>query len=555
MATPLTGLHRISYGTGDSRAGYRNCPSSSRLVEHDGRQTSPNRLAVVTLALVIALYIGACGALSSEPTPTPSATPTATPTPAPPPAPLSASAYILESNSLIARIEGALGEPGLVYVEYWARGAARLRSRTERSQGTGFAVHAVRLRANTSYSFEVFAATAEGGVTVGPGGTFVTGELPEVLKEARFDVLRGRPTFDLTFLEFRQVGFQGFAAIDHAGQVVWYFEAPYEEQPYVMAQKPSGDIVYIAGFQGGTTAMGLVEISPLGEEKDRLVDECSPFGPIHHEVRVLPDGRIMYLSRDVLRPGYGDPPRPQEGDTIGIWDQATDESEIVWNISDFISPADRTVPASNRTLPGNPLWGGCERDRAVQDWSHADSLFMGEDGSVAVALRNLNQVISVAPDFKSIQWRLGGPGSDFTFPDPSDRFYHPHSAELLPSGNVLLFDNGNTRPGNEGGQYSRGLELALNAETMTVSKVWEYRLKPDMYSICCSSVTRLKNGNTLVMFGSNFVDECCRPFLILEVDASGKEVWVVEHLSPLKPNQYRVYPADSIMGERPVPDG
>ncbi len=498
---------------------------------------------LAALAYLLALLAIAGCAIVAPPTPTP--------TPEPPPLPLSATASILDDNALIARIEGALDKPGSVYVEYWAEGAPRLRSRVERSDGESYTVYAVRLRAETAYSYQVFGAGSD-GAAAGPTSAFTTGPLPDVLAAAKFDVLTGAPTHDITFLEFRQLGYMGLAAFDARGQVVWHYQARDEEQPYVMARRPNGNILFIAGYKGGTTAKAIVEIDPLGAEQARLVDECSPFGPIHHELEALDDGRVMYLSRQVSRPGFGDPPQPQEGDTIGIWDPSTGENRIVWSIFDFISPAERTAPDSNRTLPGNPLWGGCDRDRSVQDWSHADSLDVGPDGEVLVSLRNLDQVILLEPDLGAIRWRLGGPGGQFAFPEPSDRFYHAHDASLVGNGNVLLFDNGNHRPGNEGGEYSRALELELNMDAMTASNVWEYRLEPDMFAVCCSSATRLDNGNTLVMFGSNFAPECCRPFFIIEVDPLGEAVWAVEHTSPNKPNQYRVYPADSIMGERLV---
>ena len=407
------------------------------------RSLIPSRFIISAATLLTALLLAACGNAPAAPTPTL----------VPPPDVLSAQASILETNSLIARVEGALDSAGHVYVEYWSDGVGRLRSRTVQSEGTQYAVHLVRLRPNTEYSYQVFGDNLAGDVSEGPTGIVLTGELPDALKQASFDVVGGRPTHDITFMEFRQEGFLGLAAIDAEGYVVWYFAAPDEEQPYVMAQKPNGNIVYIAGFEGGTTGKGLVEINPLGEELDRLEDECSPFGPIHHEVQVLPDGRVMYLSRAILSPGYGDPPSPQEGDTVGIWDQESGENRIVWNIFDFISPEERTVPASNRTLPGNPVWGGCERDRAVQDWSHGNSASMAQDGSVLVSLGHLNQIVSISPDFQTIRWRLGGPGNDFTFPEPSDRFYQQHSAVPLPNGNILLFDNGNFRPSQEGGQF------------------------------------------------------------------------------------------------------
>lgn len=513
---------------------------------------------VYVLTVAVALVALACGGSGDDPADSASSgttateVPLSTSTPEPAPGVVSASATLSEGNSLIARVEGVLDGYGQVYVEYWADGVGRLRTKTYDSVGTSFTVPVVRLRAETTYSFQVYGASPGGGKSDGPSGTFDTGPLPEVLAVSKMDTLVGEPTLPLTFMEFRQAGFLGLAAYDSDGNIVWYFEGPNEEQPYVMTQKPNGNIVYIAGFRGGTTAKAIVEIDPLGVEQDRLVDECTPFGPIHHEVSVLEDGRVMYLSREILSPGYGDPVMPQEGDTIGIWDQAAGTNEIVWSTLDFIDPSDRTVPESNRRLPGFPLWGGCDRDRDVQDWTHADSLSMAEDGSVLIGLRNLDQVVAIAADFKSILWRLGGPGGEFTFTDPTDKFYRPHSVVALPNGNVLLFDNGNHRPGEEGGEYSRGIELALDMDNMTVRKVWEYRLQPDMFSPCCSNVTRLENGNTVVMYGSNFFDEATRPYLVIESDRRGGAVWAAEHTSPGKPNQYRVYPAESILGEAPV---
>ncbi|MBM3934584.1 MAG: hypothetical protein FJ319_09830 [SAR202 cluster bacterium] len=467
--------------------------------------------------------------------------------------PLSATAFIHPGNNLIANISGELDRPGLVYVEYWTGLDDRLTTRPVDSQGTRFNIHAVRLRAETEYEYRVLGYGTGGATIEGPGGRFTTGPLPEGLQEASFTVVSGRPTHPLTFLEFRQESFLGLVAIDGAGNIVWYYEGPDGEQPWVMARRSeNGNVVYIAGHRGGTTGSGLVEIDALGNQVARLEDECAPFGPIHHEVQILPDGRVLYLSRAVLRPGYGAPLAPQEGDTIGIWDPATGKNEIVWNIFDHISPADRTSPNSNFTLPGHPIWGGCDRDESVQDWSHGNSATVAADGTVLVSLGHLNQVVLISADFKDVLWRLGGPGSDFSFLDDTDAFYGQHTAWLLPNGNVLLFDNGGARPREEGGRFSRALELRLNQATKVASVRWEYRAVPPKFSECCSSAQRLDGGNTLVLFGGAGGDLCCREFTIVEEDSFGLEAWKVVHISPGKPNQYRVYPADSIMGEAPA---
>ena len=420
------------------------CPSAPRV-----RAGGP-RARIARWAPVAAVLIAAAGGWADD-------------EPSGPPPPLSAAARIHPDNALIAMVAGELAAPGSVVVDYWpVGGGAVLRSAPVASHGTSFGAGVFRLRAATEYRYQVRAVGADGRLSAPtPAAGFTTGELPAGLRDAVFDVWRGAPTLPVTFLEFRQSEFFGLAAFDGDGHVVWYFQAPEGEQPYVMARRPNGNIVYLAGFKGGTTAAGLVEIDPMGRELQRLSDECAPFGPMHHEVQVLPDGRVLYLSRDVLWDGHGEPAAPQEGDTLGVWDAEAGTASIVWNIFDHLSPADRVEPASNRSLPGHPMWGGCDRDTRVQDWSHGNSAVMADAGSVLVSLGHLNQVISIAPDLASVRWRLGGPGSDFTFEDPSDRFYAQHTALPLASGNVLLFDNGTGRPYDEGGQFSRALELEL----------------------------------------------------------------------------------------------
>ena len=472
--------------------------------------------------------------------------------------PLRAEARIHAGNALIAVVDGALAAPGSVVIDYWpAAGGAVLRSAPAASRGGAFSVELFRLRAATEYRYQARAASADGRLsapTPAPAGRFTTGELPAGLRDAVFDVWRGAPTLPVTFLEFRQSEFFGLAAFDGAGHIVWYFPAPDGEQPWVMARRPNGNVVYLAGFRGGTTSAGLVEIDPAGRELRRLTDVCAPYGPMHHEVQVLADGRVLYLSRDVSWDGYGDSTAPQEGDTIGVWDAETGAAAIVWNIFDHLSPADRVAPASNRTLPGHPMWGGCGRDRRVQDWSHGNSAAVAADGSVLVSLGHLNQVISIAPDTGAVRWRLGGPGGDFTFADPRDRFYAQHTAVPLANGNVLLFDNGTGRPYAEGGQFSRAVELQLDLQHMTARRVWEYWRRPPLYAACCSSVQRLPGGNTLILYGSSSAERCCRIFIIVEAAPDGSTVWEVGHRSPGKPNQYRVYAAASIAGESVIGD-
>ena len=43
------------------------------------------------------------------------------------------------------------------------------------------------------------------------------------------------------------------------------------------------------------------------------------------------------------------------------------------------------------------------------EWMHANSLSIGPRGNVLVSSHYLNQVLSLSPDWRRIEWRLGGP--------------------------------------------------------------------------------------------------------------------------------------------------
>jgi hypothetical protein len=170
----------------------------------------------------------------------------------------------------------------------------------------------------------------------------------------------------------------------------------------------------------------------------------------------------------------------------------------------------------------------------------------------------------MAPDLRSVEWRLGGVDSSFAFPDASDRFYGPHTAREVAPGRVLMFDNGPYRPE---GDFSRGLELELDFATMTARKAWEFRYRPDFFSRFMSSAERLPNGNTLLNFGTNVnarngltladygfdTRQKGEPVLAVEVGPDGARAW--EHWliwTGARATRYRVQPFPSLAGETSV---
>lgn len=408
-----------------------------------------------------------------------------------------------------------------------------------------------------TYSYEIFIIKEDGSKYSGAEGTFTTGSLPLGLTRASFTVTQGSPTFPLALKDHVDQAFRGYVILDNEANVAWYLETP-ELSPSAIRQTPDNTFVYVASH------FGLREVTPLGETVAELVEDCpnttTPIlGRIHHEVILDLEGNILYLSTETHDVFFGDILRPQASDSIGIWDrQNSTDLNILFDVFDHISPhEDRTSSSDNPNAVF--FWHGCPEVEGLEDWTHANSLDVGLNGNILLSMRHVNQIISIAPDFQSVEWRLGGENSDFSFPNPIDRFYHQHTVSELPNGNILLFDNGNDRPEEEGGGYSRALELQLDFEEMTATRVWEFRHPDNLFALCCSSAFRLENGNTVIVFGSDFGADLQNPkpldervFTLVEVDQKGDIVWEVG-IKFAEPDvisiQYRVYPIFSINGE------
>ena len=484
------------------------------------------------------------------------------------------------NNVLIYDVTADLNGEGEIWAEYWPLGSSAPKLSSQRtSVDTHHELQIMRLRADTTYCIQVYALPTAAGPTaqVNPipdlrGGTFTTASLPTELEAGTFAAIEGRLTSELTAITHPVTGFSGVIMIDQDGELVWYREGPGSG----IEQKPNYNL--LIGPENRNT---LTEIRPDGTIVNQITDivdgEICANGRWHHEMLYIGDDKALTIGSEVgpftfdaaaaaaargfvtvadetlgeliTSPlGLGGTVRDQTGDTIELWD--IDAGTITRLISLF----DVLDPTVERTLASSATGGGffrlCDKSIAPEDWSHANALWKLQDGNIMMSARHLNAVIAMDTDADQIVWQLGGVGSHFTFPDPSDRFYHQHSPKELANGNILLFDNGNTRPEAEGGEYTRALELELDFDNLTATKVWEYRHSPDLFAFCCSNVTRLDNGNSLLVFGSTFeADNCCRMYVLAEADPIGGTVARTIVSAPGKNVQYRVYPFDTINGE------
>jgi hypothetical protein len=241
---------------------------------------------------------------------------------------------------------------------------------------------------------------------------------------------------------------------------------------------------------------------------------------MHHDVIASGSNTLFFIAFDD-RVVNG---RTIRGDAIWEWTPETGAIEKRWNAWDFFSLSSTPSPS-----------GG--------EWLHANALALGPQQNVILGVHHWNQVISIRPDWRSIEWRLGGPNATDAVP-ASDAFSGQHTPSVVGDNHVVMFDNGTAR-----GTYSRAVEYAM--EGATARTVWEWRSQPLNYASAVGSARRLENGNTVVAFGlAAGLAGSTGPTEVYEVDPSGTVVW---HLVTKTQTMFRAEPLTSVGAEVPAP--
>lgn len=223
---------------------------------------------------------------------------------------------------------------------------------------------------------------------------------------------------------------------------------------------------------------------------------------VHHDVEVTPEGKILVLGFKRRLIPQVHPKIQTREDHLIMLDQGGEVLEMHSLYDAFRARPDifRFQQVRPNTLGGVP-WVDLIHSNSVE-WMYREDLFerdsiYGSD-NVLVCSRYQDVVAIVNWGRNEVVWAWG-----------SGRISGPHDAQVLASGNILIFDNGLGRG------YSRVIELDPLSEEI----VWEYRAPEpsDFYTRGRGSAQRLGNGNTLItesMAGRVF-----------EVTREGEIVW------------------------------
>ena len=151
-------------------------------------------------------------------------------------------------------------------------------------------------------------------------------------------------------------------------------------------------------------------------------------------------------------------------------------------------------------------------------------------------MRNFNTLLFVNEAFDSL-WSIGdSPQATINIAGTDVKFYHQHDPTVLPNGDILLLDNGESD--------SRVIQFRVDPANKSAKLVKEFRPDPPIYASARGSVSRLLNGNTLVGF-SNIIVGPPAP-LITEFDEVGNQVGKMT--LPIKRfwDGYRIIPMEVI---------
>lgn len=376
-----------------------------------------------------------------------------------------------------------------------------------------------RLRQARTYVVE---ASSPGSTRAPVRESFTTDSLPPVVRGIRFNET-GEPSLPVALIEVVGATQFGGLLMVEDGQVVGWL--PLVGSLFGATRRANGDITMLDG------ALGLTSYRLDGTLAHRLpqagLGAPTVYERIHHDVVATPQNTLLFIANDTKVVG---------ADTVvgeALWEW-TPESGVVrkrWSAFDFL---DWNVLRGTRSTTGN--------------WLHGNGLAFGPRGNVLMSLRNADQVISIAPDFATVEWTLGGTNGTLAVGAAADRFWGQHYVSEPAAGRVLVFDNGFERPG---GTYSRAIEYQLSTANGTATKVWEYRASPDIYASLVGSARRLPNGNTTIMFGM-FPGQSgsSGPVTAVEVTPAGTPVWRLTFGNALT-RLYRITPVASLLGEVP----
>ena len=238
--------------------------------------------------------------------------------------------------------------------------------------------------------------------------------------------------------------------------------------------------------------------------------------PIHHDIVMTPKGTILTFTKEVhsYKGRKVDFCVIVEYDMDGRQLQRYSTWEHLGELQKFHRPLELDIPKifflpetakRKKTSP----WGGNYDYYRIDSIQVLPSTELGKQnsrfrqGNWLISFRHGSMIFILDQETKKVVWKC-------IDRDLRNGLEGQHAPQLLPSGRMLIFDNGRYRG------YSRVIEI----DPLSLDILWEYRAE-GFFTLSQGYAQRLSNGNTLVT-----ESECGRAF---EITMQKRIVWQYHH--------------------------
>jgi hypothetical protein len=317
-------------------------------------------------------------------------------------------------------------------------------------------------------------------------------------------------------------GQHGPMIIDPGGQLLWFTPMPLGTVAMDFREQTYEGHPVLTWWQGQI-------IGGHGQGEDIIENsDYAPVAQVHagnglyadlHDFELTPHGTAWitaYAPVHVDLSSIGGPKRGLVDDgVIQEIDVKTGLVMFEWHALNHVS-----LSATNTRVP--------HLESSVLDYFHLNSIQVQPDGDILISARSTWAAYLISASTGAIEWSLGGKTSTFAL-GPGVRFAWQHDVEMVPGGNVSIFDNEDTPP--EGTQ-SRAIVVSLNLQAHTASLVRQI-VAPGAAVLSPSqgNVQLLSNSDEMVGFGQTGS--------ISEFSSAGQVTWALQ--VPVPGSSYRAY--------------
>jgi hypothetical protein len=309
---------------------------------------------------------------------------------------------------------------------------------------------------------------------------------------------------DIFTAPYNGSGQAGPMIFDEAGELVWFQPVPTGKAAADLKVQQLGGKPVLTWWQG--------YIPPAGFGKgEEVIDDTSyhQIGRVHagngykvdlHEFKITPQGTAIFTSFQPIRCDLSSLGGPRGGAVTDSLMQEVDlRTGLVrkeWHSVDHAPLADSysTAVTTSRRLPF--------------DYFHLNSIDPLANGRTLISARNTWSLYELNTQTGQILLTIGGKHSDIKL---STHTAYQHDAEVLPDGNISVFDNGGVPMVHP---QSRALIEKINTHARTGTVVASYEHPTKLQSGSQGNVQNLANGDVFVGWGAE-------PFFS-EFNAAGK---------------------------------